>query len=84
MLTPMSGFSTFKRYLVIQAMTLVCGIVGPIFLIVYFATQPDPTIKWMYWAGLFVTALDVFIALGLTSAASRGNPKPSRSEQSEQ
>ena len=42
----MSGLSLFKRYLVIQAMTLVCGIVGPIFLFVYFAAQPDATIKW--------------------------------------
>jgi membrane-bound metal-dependent hydrolase YbcI (DUF457 family) len=68
MLTPMSGFSVFKRYLTIQAMTLVCGIVGPIFLFVYFAAQPDPTIRWMYWAGLFITAADVLIALAITSA----------------
>ena len=33
--------STFKRYLVIQAMTFAFGIVGPIFLIGYFAAQPD-------------------------------------------
>jgi hypothetical protein len=85
-LTPTTGdcVATFWRYLRVQAFVFVGGIVGPIFLIVYFATQPDPTIKWMYWAGLFITALDVFIALGLTSAASRDNPKPSRSEPSEQ
>ncbi|MET4429572.1 hypothetical protein [Mycolicibacterium sp. 624] len=83
-LTTGDRVETFWRYLRVQAFVFVCGIVGPIFLIVYFATQPDPTIKWMYWAGLFITALDVFIALGLTSAASRGNPKPSRSEPSEQ
>ncbi|MBI5735191.1 MAG: hypothetical protein HY997_04965 [Mycolicibacterium neoaurum] len=65
----MSGLSLFKRYLVIQAMTLVCGIVGPIFLFVYFAAQPDATIKWMYWAGLFVTTADVLIALAITSAS---------------
>lgn len=63
---------TFWRYLRVQAFVFVCGIVGPIFLIVYFAVQPEPTIKWMYWAGLFVTAIDVLIALGLTSAGSRG------------
>ena len=40
---------TFKRYVVIQAMTFVFGIAGPIFLIGYFAAQPDPTLKWMYW-----------------------------------
>ena len=37
--------STVKRYVVIQAMTFVFGIVGPIFLIGYFAAQPDPTLK---------------------------------------
>jgi hypothetical protein len=69
--------STFKRYLVIQAMTFVVGIVGPIFLIGYFASQPDPTLKWMYWWGLFITAADVLIALGLTNSyKSESKPKP--------
>lgn len=67
----MSGFTVFKRYLLIQGMTLVCGIVGPIFLFTYFATQPDATIKWMYWAGLFITAADVLIALGITARMAR-------------
>ncbi|MEH3131844.1 MAG: hypothetical protein PGN27_17995 [Mycolicibacterium neoaurum] len=67
----MSGLTVFKRYLVIQSMTLVCGIVGPIFLFVYFAAQPDATIKWMYWAGLFVTVADILIALGITEAITR-------------
>ena len=49
-------------------MTLVFGIVGPIFLVGYFAAQPDPTLKWMYWWGLFITAADVLIALGLTNS----------------
>lgn len=60
---------TFKRYLVFQGMMFVFGIVGPIFLIGYFASQPDPTLKWMYWAGLLITAADVLIALGLTSSS---------------
>lgn len=64
----MSGLSVFKRYLVIQGMTLICGIVGPIFLFVFFAVQPDTTIKWMYWAGLIITTADILIALGITSA----------------
>lgn len=67
--------SVLCRYLVIQAMTLVCGIVGPIFLIMYFATQPDPTIKWMYWAGLFITAADVLIALAITHATMNADNK---------
>ncbi|WP_395308453.1 hypothetical protein V4U86_24490 [Mycobacterium sp. AMU20-3851] len=72
----MSGLSVFKRYLAIQAMTLVCGIVGPIFLFVYFAARPDATIKWMYWAGLFITAADVLIALAITSSLTKAERAP--------
>jgi hypothetical protein len=61
--------STFWIYVRIQLVTLLIGIVGPIFLVIYFASQPEPTLKWMYWAGLFVTAADVLIALGLTNSA---------------
>jgi hypothetical protein len=61
--------STFKRYLMFQAMMFVFGIVGPIFLIMFFTTQPDPTVKWAYWWGLFITAGDVLIALWLTDAS---------------
>jgi hypothetical protein len=60
---------TLRRYLVFQGMTFVFGIVGPIFLIVYFAAQPDPTLKWMYWWGLLITFADILIALGLTTGA---------------
>jgi hypothetical protein len=70
--------STFKRYVVIQLMTFVCGIVGPIFLFVYFAAQPDPTLKWMYWWGLFITAADVLIALGITNSVTESESKQKR------
>ena len=73
--------STFKRYVVIQLTTLVIGIVGPIFLFVYFAAQPDPTLKWMYWLGLFITAADVLIALGLTSSLTKAEGKPTYKHQ---
>ncbi|BBX07905.1 hypothetical protein [Mycolicibacterium aichiense] len=62
---------TFLVYLKVQAMCLVFGIVGPIFLVVYFAAQPDPTIRWMYYWGLVITAIDVLIALGLTDQTMR-------------
>jgi hypothetical protein len=64
--------STFWRYVRVQAFVFLCGIVGPIFLVVYFASQPEPELKWMYWVGLFITAADVLIALALTNAAERG------------
>ena len=67
---------TLRRYLVFQGMMFVFGIVGPIFLIVYFASQPDPTLKWMYWAGLFVTFADVLIALGLTGSTDAPIQRP--------
>jgi hypothetical protein len=52
------------RYLKAQLWVLLCGgLVGPIFLAVFFATGADPMMKWMFWTGLVVTALDVLIAL---------------------
>jgi hypothetical protein len=67
--------ATFWRYVRIQLMVFVFGCVGPIFLAIYFATQPDPTMKWAYWFGLFITAADVLIALGLTSASDPNKPR---------
>ena len=73
-----TGLSLFWRYVRIQLMMFVFGIVGPIFLVVYFATQPDPTLKWMYWWGLFITAGDVLLALWLTSGLERSTSDLSR------
>ena len=62
---------TFRVYLKLQGMCLVFGIVGPIFLVLYFVVQPDVTVRWMYYWGLIITAVDVLIALGLTDQAMR-------------
>lgn len=59
---------TFRRYLVIQGITLVCGIVGPIFLFVFFGAGSLPELKWMYFAGLIITAVDIVAALLITDA----------------
>ena len=54
------------RYLKAQAMVLLCGgLVGPIFLAVYFFSGQDELMKWMFWTGLLVTAIDVLVALAL-------------------
>jgi hypothetical protein len=58
--------STLWRYVRIQAFVLLCGIVGPIFLAVYFLAGADPVLQWMLWAGLLITAADVVIALAIT------------------
>lgn len=59
-----------KRYLKAQLMVLLCGgLVGPIFLAVYFAlgTMARPYLNWMFWVGLFITAVDVLAALALAN-----------------
>jgi hypothetical protein len=58
--------TNFKRYLRIQLLMFVYGIVGPMFLVGYFAGS-DPTAKWLYWWGLLITAADVLIALAVTA-----------------
>lgn len=55
-------------YARIQLATFTIGIVGPIFLFVYFASQPDLTVRWMYWWGLFITSADILIALAVTDS----------------
>jgi uncharacterized membrane protein YeiB len=57
---------TLWRYVQIQLVVFVFGIVGPIFLVLFFTTRPDPTMKWAYWAGLIIVFVEVLIALGLT------------------
>jgi hypothetical protein len=66
--------ATFWRYVRIQLIVFVFGCVGPIFLIIFFATQPDPSTKWAYWVGLFITAAEVLIALGITNASDPKKP----------
>ncbi|VEG51951.1 Conserved membrane protein of uncharacterised function [Mycolicibacterium aurum] len=63
--------STFWRYVRIQLFVLLCGIVGPIFLVIYFMTGADPMLSWMFWTGLLITAGDVLIALGITSFSAK-------------
>lgn len=64
----------FTRYLKAQLMVLLCGgLVGPIFLVVYFAlgSMARPYLNWMFWVGLFVTAIDVLAALALTNMGAK-------------
>ena len=63
-----------RRYLKAQGWVLLCGgLVGPIFLIVYFAlgSMARPLLNWMFWAGLIVTAADVLAALALANHSAK-------------
>jgi hypothetical protein len=73
--------STFWRYLRIQAFVLLCGIVGPIFLVIYFVMGADPMLQWMFWTGLLITAADVLIALGITAVGVQSTAKTAALEQ---
>ncbi|MFI6738262.1 SHOCT domain-containing protein [Nonomuraea sp. NPDC050451] len=56
----------FGRYLRSQLIVLLCGgLVGPIFVIVYFAlgVAEREEIQWMLYVGLVLTVSDVLIAL---------------------
>ncbi|HEY9312303.1 SHOCT domain-containing protein [Williamsia sp.] len=50
-----------RTFVPILLFTLLCGIVGPIFLVAYYIID-DPTVGWMFYTGLGITILDVVIA----------------------
>ncbi len=64
------------RYLKAQGFVLLCGgLVGPIFLAVYFALGQMGLMKWMFWTGLVITAADILIALALANAGAKSAAK---------
>jgi pyruvate/2-oxoglutarate dehydrogenase complex dihydrolipoamide acyltransferase (E2) component len=71
------------RYIKAQIMVLICGgLVGPIFLVVYFALGGMTLMKWMFWVGLLITAADVVIALALANLGAKSDAKTQALEQS--
>jgi hypothetical protein len=57
-------------------MVLLCGgLVGPIFLVVYFALGELTILKWMFYVGLLITAADVLIALALANFGAKTDAK---------
>ena len=71
------------RYIKSQIMVLICGgLVGPIFLAVYFWTGQSGLLKWMFWVGLLITAADVLIALALANFGAKSDAKTQALEQS--
>ena len=72
------------RYIKAQLMVLLCGgLVGPIFLAVYFATGQSCLLKWMFYVGLLITAADVLIALALANFGAKSAAKTAALEQAE-
>lgn len=71
------------RYIKAQLMVLLCGgLVGPIFLAVYFATGQEPILAWMFYVGLLITAADILIALALANFGAKSAAKTQALERS--
>ena len=70
------------RYLKTQLLVLLCGgLVGPIFLVVYFTLGLGSLLSWMLWVGLLITVADVLIALALTNYGTKSAAKTAELEQ---
>ena len=67
------------RYVKAQLVVLLCGgIVGPIFLGVYFTIGQimyADSMRWMFWTGLLITAVDVLVAIALANYGARSAAK---------
>ena len=71
------------RYVKAQLWVLLCGgLVGPIFVAVYFATGQETILKWMFYVGLLITAADVLIALAIANFGAKSAAKTQALEQS--
>ncbi|MFE0749602.1 SHOCT domain-containing protein [Gordonia sp. NPDC058843] len=59
------------------AFVMLCGIVGPIFLVAYFVIDAPET-EWMLWTGIGVTVLDVVLGVAIAWFNYRGGAKLER------
>jgi hypothetical protein len=70
------------RYLKAQLIVLLCGgLVGPIFLVVYYTLGMGDLMQWMLYVGLLITVADVLIALALTNYGAKSSAKNAELEQ---
>src|SRR5947209_11071070 len=70
------------RYLKAQLVVLLCGgLVGPIFLVVYFMLGLGSLMQWMFYVGLLITVADVLIALALANYGAKSAVKTAELEQ---
>jgi len=70
------------RYLKAQLLVLLCGgLVGPIFLIVYFVVPFHDVLQWMLYVGLLITVLDVVAAIWWANFGAKSAAKTAELEQ---
>ena len=72
-----------RRYVKAQLWVLLCGgLVGPIFVAVYFASGQATILKWMFYVGLLIIAADVLIALAIANFGAKSAAKTQALEHS--
>lgn len=72
------------RYIKMQLLVLLCGgLVGPIFLVVYFTLGLGSLMSWMFYVGLIITVADVLVALALTNYGAKTAAKTAALERVE-
>jgi hypothetical protein len=70
------------RYLKIQARMLFYGMIGPVFVFMYFAAdKKDSFMKSFLWSGLLITAVAVLVAVGMTIAGAKSEAEMAKLEQ---
>lgn len=75
--TSSSGSGFVGSFLKTLAFVMVCGIVGPIFVVMYYVID-EPGLEWMFWTGLGVTILNVVIAFVIARVSARFTAKMAR------
>jgi hypothetical protein len=70
------------RYLKAQLIVLLCGgLVGPIFLVIYYTSGFSDLLQWMLYVGLLITVADVVIAIALAGYTAKSAAKMQALEQ---
>jgi hypothetical protein len=70
------------RYLKAQLIVLLCGgLVGPIFLVIYYTSGFSDLLQWMLYVGLLITVADVVIAIALAGYSAKSAAKMQALEQ---
>jgi hypothetical protein len=72
--------SLLRTLMLIVPFSLLCGIVGPIFLILYFVIN-EPMTEWMLYAGLGITIADLVIGYVVAQSMYRRSRKRYHLEQ---
>lgn len=67
--------SFLRNFLPVLAFTLLCGVVGPVFLAMGLAVDDEPGSGWLLPTGIAITVSDVLVALMIARARGRSQQR---------